>query len=83
MESVRFHMKEKICRHLFQTLVETDNESDSENLIFKASEIFSDYGEDSVVNKEEMQLLIKHSLISQLREIQTRSTSSDVLDKHL
>ncbi len=70
MESVRFHLKEKIYRGLFQTLIERRNLNKTEALTFKGSELFED---NNVVSKNDLLILIKHGLVSELRELQIES----------
>ena len=57
-------MKEKIYRCLFQSLAAKDSIIKDGKLTFKVSEIFKDY---DVVSRNDLKILIKHLLVSELR----------------
>ena len=69
MESVRFHLKERIYKQLLVTLDKNqDSIEKNELLVFPATEIFSDYSEGSVVSKQDMLLLIKKLLVTEINK---------------
>lgn len=81
MESVRFHLKERIYKKLWRSLTSTESIDESSNLVFKASEVFGEYDKDGVVNVEDIRIMIRHHLVSEIRKLQKSSDQS--LDEHL
>ena len=70
MESVRFHLKEKIYRCLYKTIDETyECIKPNEKLIVNASEVLGALNTDSAVSSEDLKIILKQRVVSYIRDL--------------